>query len=224
MRESQTLDYNASAVPAETRVFLAGEHPLHTAPPFSTHFLERLRAIDMPQFMTDRAFHERIAGLRDTCVIVQVLYLNLNWPALAPGTFERVVSTFQPSARVEKEVSAWFAANNITPFMAVAIHLRMGDIATGFDHGFGHNCLVHGAGFVIDTLRALQKRVGAMHVPLMIASNDFSASCVVEIMTAFNGTQHVRVEGGGRVSNCEETVFLQEVLARSAGFVGNSYR
>ena len=221
VRESQTLPFDASTIPSELLPYTRSDYPHRDVHPYSTYFTDRVKRIDLPQFMTDGSFHARVAALPDRCVIVPVLYLNLNWAAL-PGLFEPVVASFQPSPELEMEVGAFFRNSGVPPFKAVAVHLRMGDIAAGFQHGFGHNCVVHGAGFVIDTLRGLQRAYGGADYPLLVASDDYESPCVVAIIAAF--PRHVRVVGGARLAGFAETEFVQEVLARSSGYVGNGYR
>lgn len=192
---------------------LAGEEPYKSH--FPAHYVRR----DLKSFLTDHYFPYRMAALSQRCVVIQTLYLNLNW-ALVPGAFQRVAANTWPAPTLDAHVAGWFHKNRVPQHAAVGVHLRLTDLASGLDFGFARNC-ERGPGFVVDALKALVASLpGAADQPLLVASDNFGSPCAAGVLAAF--PRHVKVESGGALRGCEETAFIQEVLSRTAGFVGNS--
>ncbi len=116
-------------------------------------------------------------------------------------------------------MAAWFRAAGVRQHQSVGAHLRVTDLATGLDFGFAHNCEANHT-FVVEALRTLIAATpGAADAPLLVASDNFGSRCAAGVLAAF--PWHVKVEAGG-LRGCDQTAFVQEVLGRTAGFVGNS--
>ena len=223
VKMSSFLPLDESTVPEGVKQYVKTDNPgiesLAEVEPYASHFPAHYVRRDLKSFLTDNLFPYKVKALPQRCVVVQTLYLNVNW-AVIPGMFQRVAANTWPSPTLETQVAAWFHANGVPQHKAVGIHMRLTDLATGLPFGFAHNCEKDPA-FVVDALKQLTASIsGADKLPLLVASDQFSSNCASAVLKAF--PNHKKVESGGALHGCDETAFIQEVLGRTAGFVGNS--
>ena len=213
-----------SSIPKEVKPYAATSKEdvamLADIEPYRSAFPRSYVLRDLPSFMVDSYYPYRVKDkLKDVkCVMVQVLYLNINW-AMMPGVLPRVAGAFLPSPVLEAQVQEWFVANNVKQHEHIGLHIRLKDLATGLSFGFAHDC-TRNATFVIEAIEQLQS---SLSIPrdrsLIIASDDFESPCTKSILSTF--PNHVRAESG-KLGGCMETSFVQEVLMRTSGFIGNS--
>ena len=219
VKEVINIPLDMATVPEAVKSYARADiDSLADAEPYASHFPAHYIRRDLKAFLTDHYFPYRMKALAQRCVVIQTLYLNVNW-ALIPGMFQRVAANTWPSPTLETQVASWFNRNGVPQHKAVGVHLRLTDLASGLPFGFAHNCEANPA-FVVESLRGLvASSPGADALPLLIASDNFGSPCAAAVTSAF--PNHKRVESG-HLHGCEETAFIQEVLARTSGFVGNS--
>ena len=216
--ESRNLPFDASAAPADNASYYReSKTSMAYVEPYASWFSERFVTRDLKGYLLDDWLPQRIAALPHRCVAIHALYLQTNW-AVMPGMLPRVAQAFRPSENLERAVASWFASNGAVQDASVGVHLRLGDMQ-GFPYGLAHHC-TRDAGFLLDEIRAAQTRAQES-APLLVASDEFDGPCAVAVMKAF--PNHKRVESGGVLSGCAESAFTQEVLGRTAAFIGNSF-
>ena len=187
-------------------------HPLHNREPYASNYPAAYVQRDFPSFMRDPGYPLKLARVTDTCILIDNLFDGFNFAA-AQGAFESAMRALRPPPALEREVDDWFSNSRVSPHACVGLHARIGDMAKD-GWGFSHDC-EWSPSFVVQAVKGLVARLGAPCV--MVATDSWRSKCVRAVLRAFPDAIKVGSWGEG----CHGSAFVQEVLARTAGFVGN---
>jgi hypothetical protein len=174
----------------------------------------------------------RGAGADATCALLSRPYLAVNMAAL-PGAYETAVRAVRPVSWVGDAARDWFSSHGLEPHAVVAVHLRLTDMAMDNWSTFAAACVRDAGG--APALAQLSQFVAARaleRAPVVLASDDLGSPCAAAVRAHFAARTRVVVLQGlraadaqppahaGPVNDCVDALFVQEVLAQSAAFVG----
>jgi hypothetical protein len=169
-------------------------------------------------FEVDAELKERIDAVKRSMVPAKPIQVEVERFLVKHGLADERMDTFSGGAGGNSNIEQHQHQQNqhaasVKPY--VGVHLRLTDIA-GANDQTPSSCRLN-LTQVMEHVKALQSQTNAQRV--LLATDDITSTCARTLLETFDA---LNVESGVWVPNaCQEAVFVQEVLARSAGFIGH---
>jgi hypothetical protein len=171
-------------------------------------------------------------GSADSCVLIEAPFFKVNLAAI-PGAFESAVRALVPAPPLAAAVGRWFAAQHLLPHRVVAIHLRLGDMAVGWNAFVPNACAnLDNAQYAFGSITDFIARLALSRAPVLLASDELDSPCAQAL------AHHLASDAASRVvlvrpadflidqhtslDDCSAALLVHEALAQSAAFIGIS--
>ena len=197
---------------------------------YASYFAPRMAADSLVRYCSEPLLPDKLARRHESCLVIGNTFMSLNWPRL-PGAFAEVGQELIPHASIRSDADEFLARQGLDRCPFVAVHLRMDDFLTIESHAsFGLKCNNRPE----ELAELLQKLLSSEHVlrgpargecsgpATVLATDDYDSACAVAMAKAFPHTILLKEASRFVAASCRESLFDQEVLARSAAFVGDS--